>query len=443
METLDATIILTALPSIAKSLHVDPLQLKLAITTYLLSLGLFIPVSGWMVDRFGARKIFMSAINIFMLGSIVCGLSINLTIMLIGRLVQGMGGAMMMPVATLMVLRSVPKAQLAKVLGFVTIPGIIGPMVGPLLGGLIVTYLDWRIIFFINLPIGVLGLWLASIVLPENEVVKVHSFDWIGFVLFGLSVMSLIVMIESIGTPYMHLNLELVFLVVGLVSCLLYVMHARGSSNPVISLELFSISSFKVVTMSFIMVATAISGVGILNPLFFQLALKYSPILTGLLLFGFACAIVLAKLVNHVAIEKLGMRNWSIINSMLSSVGMLGMLWVNASTSLVWVLSLLMVQGFAASCLFTNLNVVLYIDVPKKILSQATGFGNMVMQISFCLGTALAGVLVDIFRGLNPTLFTIETIAFHQSYLIMVIIVIFGGLILLGLNENQECSQES
>lgn len=416
METLDATIIVTAIPTIAKDLLVDPIQLKLAIMSYLLTLGLLIPMSGWMAERFGHKKVFLSAISIFILGSIACGCSMTFLQLLLGRMVQGIGGAMMLPVATLVVLNSVPKDQLTKVMGYITIPGVIGPMLGPSLGGIIVTYSSWRMIFFINVPIGLFGLWFANKHMSATSIKGTEPFDWKGFFWFGLAMISIVLMIESLGTPYMQYRIELcLFLLCGL-SFSLYFKHARSIESPMIHLDLFRIKTFNYYALSFMLLRITLGGLGLLTPLLLQLALHYSPLISGFLLFSYGLALVVAKFLNHLALEKMSDRAWLLLNYLVVMCGILGMIFIDVTTSTSVIISLFVLQGFGVSIVSTNLYVMLYNDVPPLMRRHATGLGNMIMQLGLCFGTAIAGVLVNYFIEHSASAFDINLNAFYNSY---------------------------
>ena len=416
METIDATIIVTAIPTIAKDLLVDPIQLKLAIMSYLLTLGVLIPMSGWMAERFGHKKVFLSAITIFTLGSVACGCSLNFVQLILGRMVQGIGGAMMLPVATLVVLNSVPKEQLTKVMSYITIPGVVGPMLGPSLGGIIVTYFSWRMIFFINVPIGLFGLWFSNRHMLEASDSSKEPFDWQGFFWFGLGVTNIILMIESLGTPFMQYRVELLLVIISAISFYLYFKHAHQISYPMIDFDLFKISAFKLYSISFIFFAITVSGLGLLSPLFLQLALHYVPLISGFLLFSYGVALVVAKFINHIALEKLGQNSWLLLNYLFVMCGVMGMTFVNHSTSVMFIIFFFILQGFGVSIIFTNLNLMMYRDIPPSMRRHATSFGNMIMQLSFCFGTAIAGVLVSYFIEHSSSAFDMNLDAFHNSY---------------------------
>src|SRR5246127_2838706 len=244
MQNLDSTIIATALPAIGNSLGESPLQLNVAITCYLLSLAVFIPISGWTADRFGARRVFSAAIVVFTLGSIGCGLANSLPMLVIARIIQGMGGAMMVPVGRLVLLRTVPKSDLVRAMSFVSVPALIGPVMGPPLGGFIVTYASWRWIFFINIPIGVLGIVLVNLLVGNLKETGRRPFDYGGFALTGIGLATLAFGFENVGRGALPTVGAVGLLAVGVICLMLYVRHARRVSHPIIDLALFSIPTY-------------------------------------------------------------------------------------------------------------------------------------------------------------------------------------------------------
>src|SRR5688572_3994719 len=244
VENMDSTVLSTSLPAIAADLATDPIALKLALTAYLLSMAVFIPVSGWVADRFGARSTFMTAIGVFLLGSIACAASSSIETMVASRFLQGMGGAMMVPVGRLVLLRTVPRSELVQALSWLTIPALVGPVVGPPLGGFITTYFDWRWIFLINIPIGLLGIALAWRFIP-NIRGEAHALDWRGFVLAGGGLGAALFGFSTLGRHLIPVEIAVVALVVGLGSLAGYVLHARGHPRPLLDLGLFRLDTYR------------------------------------------------------------------------------------------------------------------------------------------------------------------------------------------------------
>src|SRR3984957_15195973 len=249
MEMLDATVISTALPVIAHSMHEDPIRLNLAITSYLLSLAVFIPISGWMADRFGARTVFRTAIIIFTFGSVLCGISHSLPQLIAARIAQGFGGAMMVPVGRLIVLKTVKKSELVTAMSYLTVPAILGPVLGPPLGGFIVTYYSWRWIFFINVPIGILGFFLVTVLIENIREEEVFPLDLLGFALTGVGLASLVLGFEMVGRGMLPVAVVIAILAADVLCSMLYVLHTRRTKYPIIDLKLININTFAMSTL--------------------------------------------------------------------------------------------------------------------------------------------------------------------------------------------------
>ena len=319
MENLDSTIISTALPSIAHALNEDPVRLNVAITSYLLSLAVFIPASGWFADRFGARTVFRTAIVVFTLGSIGCGFADSLWQLVGTRVLQGMGGAMMVPVGRLVMMRAVPKSDLVRAMTYLTVPALIGPVTGPVLGGFIVTYFSWRWIFFINIPMGILGFVLASIFIDNIREPDAHPLDWRGFILCGLGLAGVVFGFETAGRGAIPGSIVVALLVSGALLLVLYVLHARRTAFPLIDLGLLKIPTYfaGVVGGSFFRIG--VGAMPFLTPLMFQLGFGMSALNSGLLTFAGAMGAMLMKTTAGPIIRTFGFRNVLIGNAFIAS----------------------------------------------------------------------------------------------------------------------------
>ncbi len=295
METMDSTVIATSLPAIAADLGEDPIALKLALTSYLLSLAVFIPVSGWMADRFGARTVFRAAIVVFTLGSAACGFAQGLGDFVLFRIVQGMGGAMMVPVGRLVILRSVPKAELISALAWLTVPALMGPVIGPPLGGFISTVFDWRWIFWINIPIGLLGIYLATRYIHNFREEKVPPLDVKGFFLSGIGLSGLAFGFTIIGQGLFPIEFVAGLLVVGAIGCTLYVRHALRTPAPLLDLRLLKIDTFYASVLGGFLFRIGVGATPFLLPLFFQLGFGMTPLQSGLLTFATAVGAIAMK----------------------------------------------------------------------------------------------------------------------------------------------------
>ena len=322
MENMDATVISTSLPVIAQDLHVDPISLKLALTSYLVSLAVFIPVSGWMADRFGARRIFRWAIAIFMAGSLFCAFSKSLEGFVLARFLQGMGGAMMVPVGRLVILRTTRKEELVKALSYLTIPALLGPVFGPPLGGFISTYFHWRWIFLINLPIGVLGIALAGRFIADLKSDNVPPLDIPGFLFTGIGLSALMLGLASEGKHMLSADLSIAASVLGIILLLAYLWHYRRVAHPLLDLSLLRLKTFHASVIGGFFFRVGTGATPFLLPLMLQLGLGYSPFESGLLTCSTAIGAIFMKTIVARVLERFGFRRVLIVNSVLAGVSM-------------------------------------------------------------------------------------------------------------------------
>jgi EmrB/QacA subfamily drug resistance transporter len=412
MEQLDSTIIATALPTIARDIGVDPLRLNLAITCYLLSLAIFIPLSGWMADRFGARTVFRAAIGVFMLGSICCGISNNLLEFIAARMVQGLGGAMMSPVGRFVLLRSVPKEDLMRAMIVVTTPAMLGPVFGPPLGGFIVTYFSWRWIFFINVPIALIGIALVTLFVPNLREKDIRPIDWTGFSLTAVGLSCLIFGFEVVGRGGLPVSVVTTMIVVGVLCLSVYVWHAKRTPFPVLDLQLLKIATFRIGVTGGTLTRMGIGALPFLLPFMLQLGFGYSPIMSGLLTFASAAGAMSSRVPATYIIRRFGYRNTLLFNAFLTSV----LLGVNAlwrpETPLFIIFTVLLFGGFFRSLQFSAVNTLGYSDVPTNLMSRATPFASMAQQLAMSLGIGTGALMLHLtllFRShaeLGPSDFT-------------------------------------
>lgn len=397
MESLDTTILNTATPVISHALGVGVLSMKSVLSSYALSLAVFIPISGWMADRFGTRRVFASAIGIFSLGSLLCGLSSDIHLLVLCRILQGLGGAMMLPVGRLALLRTFPKAELVRAMSFVAIPGLIGPMLGPLAGGLVVGYFHWRAIFFLNIPIGLAGLVLIYLYLPDYRSTRVPPLDLLGFILFGAGIALLSYVLEVFGDHALNPGQVLGLLAVSLVLLFGYGLHAVNSDHPLLRLDLFRIRTFAVAVGGNFVTRLGIGGVPFLLPLLYQLGLGLSPLQSGLLIAPQAAAAMSTKVIMPKVLHRFGYRGVLISNTVI--LGGLLMLFATIRPGApIW---LIVIQAFCygafASTQFTGMNTLVYADVPSNRASNASSFASTVQQLSMSFGVAAAGLTTVFF----------------------------------------------
>jgi EmrB/QacA subfamily drug resistance transporter len=396
MENLDGTVIATALPQIAESFGVSPVHLSLAITSYLLSVAIFIPASGWVADRFGARTIFRAAIAIFMLGSILCGLSSSIAELTCARILQGVGGAMMVPIGRLVLLRNVTKADMVRAMSYLTVPAMLGPVLGPPVGGFIVTYASWRWIFFLNVPIGILGLVLVSILIENYKEPETPPFDLYGFVLSAVALVGTMSGFEAIGRGGVPLALAIVLVVVGLLAVVLYVRHASRHANPILDLLLFRIPTFAIAVGGGSLFRIGIGALPFLLPLLLQLGFGMSAFASGMLTFASAVGALAMKFTARPILRRWGFRKVMIANALISAAFLLSYATFRPGIPPAVILLLLLAGGFFRSLQFTSTNTLAFADVPPTRISRATSMTSTAQQLSVSMGVALGATLLHL-----------------------------------------------
>ena len=399
MENLDATIVNTAVPTMAANLGVEPLSLKAVLTSYTLCLAVFIPISGWMADRFGTRWVFTRAVLLFTLGSLFCGLAVNIPMLVAARVVQGIGGAMMTPVGRLALVRTFPKSEMLAAMNFVVIPALIGPLLGPFVGGLIVHWLPWRTIFFVNLPIGVLGLWLIKRHMPDYKAAEVPPLDLRGFFLFGSAIGMLSYLLEVFGEH--RLPLGSILALMGVVAALLlaYAWHERRTEKPVIRLKLFRTRTFNVAVLGGIVTRLGVGGVPFLLPLLYQVGMGFPAWQAGLFTMPQAIAAITMKVLSTSLLERFGHRQILIANTVCFGLTLLVFSFVGPGTPLWFILPLGFVQGLFSALQFTSMNTLVYADIPNQDASMANSIALTAQMMSWSFGVALASLLTAFFLG--------------------------------------------
>jgi len=398
METMDSTIIATSLPAIAADLGEDPIALKLALTSYLLSLAVFIPVSGWMADRFGARTVFRAAIVVFTLGSAACGFAQGLGDFVLFRIIQGMGGAMMVPVGRLVILRSVPKAELISALAWLTVPALMGPVIGPPLGGFISTVFDWRWIFWINIPIGLLGIYLATRFVENFREEEVPPLDVKGFFLSGIGLGGLAFGFTVMGQPLFSAPVVAAMLAAGAVALTLYVRHALRVPAPLLDLRLLKIDTFFASVAGGFLFRLGIGAAPFLLPLYFQLGFGMTALQSGLLTFATAVGAIAMKTTAAPIIRRIGFKQILVWNAVLTAGFTAASALFTEATPAAVILAVLLVGGFFKSLQFTAINSIAYADIEEKDMSKATSFASVAQQLSMSAGVATGALVLEIER---------------------------------------------
>jgi EmrB/QacA subfamily drug resistance transporter len=433
MESLDTTILNTGVPTIAAALHVAPLSMKSVLASYTLSLAVFIPISGWMADRFGTRRVFASAIATFTLGSLLCGLSTNIHALVACRVLQGCGGAMMVPVGRLTIVRTFAKSELVTAMSFVAIPGLVGPMLGPVIGGLVVTYFHWRLLFFVNIPIGILGLYMAYRHLPDYRE-PTDPLDVTGLLLFGSGVSLLSYVLEVFGEHRLSPTTILVELAISLVLLAAYGIHAMRSSHPVLRLALFRIRTFRASVLGSFFTRLGIGGIPFLFPLLYQVGLGFTPVQSGLLVMPQALAALSFKLAMPRILRTFGYRGVLISNTLLIALQIMLFATIGRGTPVWLIVAEVFCYGFFTSLQYTSMGTLAFADVDEHDASAASSIASTVQQMAVSFGVACASLVTAFFipdpHGSNPVQF-IQGV--HRGFLVLGVMTLVSTLVFVQL----------
>ncbi|VAW22186.1 Uncharacterized MFS-type transporter [hydrothermal vent metagenome] len=396
MEMMDSTVIATSLPAIAADIGTEPVALKLALTSYLVALAIFIPLSGWLADRFGARNVFRLAIAVFMVGSIASAFSNSLATFVISRFVQGMGGSMMTPVGRLLLLRSIPRRELVAAMAWLTVPALMGPMLGPPLGGFITTYFSWQWIFFINIPIGLLGIILASKYLPHLNIRNDTPLDFKGFVLAGLSFSGIVFGLSVVSLPALPPAFGIITLVVGLGAGFAYLGHAKRVEKPLLDLKIFRHKAYRTSIVGGSIFRLGIGATPFLIPLMLQIGYGLTPLQSGSITFASAAGAILMKFVASRVYKKFGFKNILAGGVIISSATIAISGFISPLTQIGLLIFVLFFGGFNRAMFFTGANAFGYSDISDDEAGQATAVSSVTQQISIAIAVALAGGLLEI-----------------------------------------------
>ena len=402
MEQLDSTIVNTAVPAMAASLQVTPLSLKAVVTSYILSLAVCIPVSGWMADRFGTRRVFGSAVALFTFASVLCGLSVNVTMLVAARILQGLGAAMMMPVGRLTIVRTFAKSELLVAMNFVIIPALIGPLLGPTIGGLIVHWLSWRDIFFVNVPVGLGALWMAHRFMPDYRGDGPRPLDVPGLLMFGSGVALLSWLLEVFGEHALTRTEGAALGAVAVALLLAYGLHARRATYPLLRLALFEVRTFRVSVLGGFVTRLGIGGLPFLLPLLYQLALGLPAWESGLLMMPAAAAAMTMKLIAPRILGRFGYRQVLVVNTVMIGVTICGYSLVGPTTPLPAIVLLSLSQGFFNSLQFTSMNSMAYADIGPADSSMASTIASSLQQMSMSFGLACGSMVTAWWLGGLP-----------------------------------------
>jgi EmrB/QacA subfamily drug resistance transporter len=437
MESLDTTILNTAVPTIARALGVAPLSMKAVLSSYTLSLAVFIPVSGWMANRFGTRRVFAAAIGVFTLGSLLCGLSSNIHVLVACRILQGGGGAMMLPVGRLTMVRTFAKSELIRAMSFVAIPGLVGPMLGPLTGGLITGYFHWSVIFFVNIPIGLTGLYMVYRYLPDYREQHTPPLDYVGLLLFSSGIAILSYVLEVFGEHRLDAAQILGLVVVSALLLTGYGLHATRTTQPLLRLTLFRLRTFRTAISGSFFTRISIAGIPFLFPLLYQVGLGFTPIQSGLLMMPQALAAMSLKLTMPRILTRFGYRWVLITNTVALGVLILLFATIGAGTPIWLVVLLVFCFGFFTSLQYTSMNTLVYADVMERQTSSASTIASTAQQMSISFGVAAASLVTALFI---PDRFHADAAALmrgiHEAFLVLGAFTIASALVFRSLQSD-------
>lgn len=425
MESLDTTILNTAVPTVAAALNVAPLSMKSVLSSYTLSLAVFIPISGWMADRFGTRRVFGSAIGLFTLGSVLCGLSTDIHMLVACRVLQGCGGAMMVPVGRLTIVRTFAKSELVRTMSFVAIPALVGPMLGPIAGGLIVGYFHWRAIFFVNLPIGLAGLMLVHLHLPDYRE-RSHPLDLLGLILFGSGIGLLSYVLEVFGEHSLTPEQILMLLAVSILLLAGYGLHAMKTRFPLLALSLFRIRTFRAAVSGNFFTRLGIGGIPFILPLLYQVGMGFSPVQSGLLMMPQAFSAMSLKTTMPRILARFGYRTVLISNTVILGLLIFVFATIAPGTPIWFIVVQSLCFGFFSSLQYTSMNTLVYADITDQKASAASSIASTTQQMSISFGVAVASLAAALFIPDRFHSTAAELISgIHKAFLLL------GGLTIL------------
>lgn len=427
MQMLDSTILNTSLPSIAKDLNESPLDMQNAIISYVLTLALFMPVSGFLADKFGTKKIFLFSILVFSLGSVFCALSQDLTQLVISRVVQGIGGSLMTPVGRLALIKTYDKNELVKALNYAIVPALIGPVLGPLIGGYMVDYLSWHWIFLINIPIGIIGIFLSLKYMPDYKS-KTIKFDFKGFVIFGAASLLLSVALESFGNTA-HITPVLMIFTLGFLMIYYYYKHASKAENPIFPLNLFQVRTFRVGIVGNMVTRLGISAIPLLLPLMIQISYGESAVVSGWIVAPMALTAMFGKSFVLSVLNKFGYRrtlmgNTFIIGLLICLLGAPGI-----NTSIYWFIPIIAVLGFFNSIQFTAMNTISIADLRNDHTSSGNSLLAVNQQLAFGFGIAFGLLVLKVFQNSPDLMHGNSHLAFRYTFFVVGILTMLSGFV--------------
>jgi EmrB/QacA subfamily drug resistance transporter len=429
MEQLDSTIVNTSIPAMAASLGVTPLSLKAVVTSYILSLAVCIPVSGWLAERYGTRRVFLSAVALFTLASIACGLSTSSRMLIAARVPQGVAAAMMLPIGRMAIVRTFPKAELLRAMNFVIIPALIGPLLGPTVGGVIVHWLTWRDIFFVNIPVGLAALWFGNRHMPDYRNDDWKPLDMSGFLLFGTGAALLSWLLEIFGEHNLNVFQGAGLLLTSVALLIAYGWHARHTRFPLLQLSLFRTRTFRIAVLGGFVTRLGVGGMPLLLPLLFQLGLGLPAWQSGLLMMPMAVGAMGMKVLSTSLLRRFGYRQVLILNTVLIGATIGSYFFVGPATSPGAIVLVGLILGLVNSLQFSSMNSMAYADIDETQTAKASALASTMQQMSMSFGLACASLVTAFFLNKLPqTSHEIVTRALHHAFLTLAVLTALSSL---------------
>lgn len=434
MDALDTTIINTAIPDMARSLHEHPIDLKVALLSYLISLAVFIPISGWIADKFGIKRVFIFALTVFTLSSLWCGYSHSLVELVIARSVQGLGGSLMLPLGRLIILRTFKRHEIVDAMNHVIMVVSVGLMLGPLAGGFITDHFSWHWIFWVNIPVGILAICMAYYWLPESTPKKSRPFDVIGFILFGGGLAALVFALSNLSDSNESAQRSsLIIMTISILMLIAYFVHSRKQPYPIIKMELFRIRTFRVAVLGNLLSRLGFGGVPFILPLLLQIGLGYTAQLSGLLLVPVAIGIVLIKVLSLRLLRLIGYKRLLITNTVCVGMALWLFMIINDQTSVYIIACLTFLFGFLISLQFGALNTLSYADLAHDDLSAAASLVSTVQQLAQSFGVAISALFLRYFSSLSVHFIKLTPPIFHQTFFALGCITILSSFLFIRL----------
>ena len=438
MQALDGTILNTSLPTIAKELGKSPLEIQSIIVSYTLTVALLIPLSGWLSDKYGTKKIFQLAILIFTLGSTLCAFATSLPFLVISRIVQAIGGSMMVPVVRLAIIYAYPKQELLKVINFITIPGLVGPLLGPSLGGVLVETLSWHWIFLVNIPFGIIALWMTTFAIPDFKH-PVFKFDIRGLILFSGGITVLTLVMELTSSRVIGLNMIIALSLISAFLVGLYVYHAKHKQHPLIDLNLFKIRTLKIGIIGNLITRLGIGGMPFLIPLLLQIGYGYTATVAGMMMIPSAASNIIAKSFVVPIVNKFGYRNTLISNTIILGFIICLFFFLQSESPIYYIIPLMILNGFFSSIQFTAMNTLSLADLNENTSSEGNSLLAVTQQLSLTFGISTAALILGIFRQAGFVA-GVEVQAFRYSFLALGVLTILSTYIFFQLKESDGAS---